>query len=54
MSLCPLTLQAVRPNVGEFLGEADGFIVGSEFKAGGHWSGAVEPKRVRRFMAAVT
>ena len=41
-------------NVGEFLGEADGFIVGSEFKAGGHWSGAVEPKRVRRFMAAVT
>ena len=40
-------------NVAEFHAEADGFIVGSEFKAGGHWSGAVEAKRVRRFMAAV-
>jgi hypothetical protein len=39
-------------NVGEFLAEADGFIVGSEFKAGGHWSGAVDARRVRRFMAA--
>ncbi len=41
-------------NVGEFLGEADGFVVGSEFKAGGQWSGAVEPRRVKRFMAVVT
>lgn len=40
-------------NVGEFLAEADGVIVGSEFKVGGHWSGAVDAKRVRRFMAAV-
>lgn len=40
-------------NVGVFLGVADGFIVGSEFKAGGHWSGAVDVKRVRRFMAAI-
>lgn len=40
-------------NVGEFLAEADGFIVGSEFKVGGHWSGAVDAKRVRRFMAAL-
>ncbi len=40
-------------NVAGFLAEADGFIVGSEFKLGGHWSGAVDPKRVRRFMAAV-
>ncbi len=39
-------------NVGEFRAEADGFIVGSEFKIGGHWSGAVDPKRVRRFMTA--
>ena len=31
---------------------ADGFIVGSEFKGGGDWSGAVDPKRVERFMAA--
>jgi membrane complex biogenesis BtpA family protein len=40
-------------NVAEFLAEADGFIVGSEFKRGGHWSGAVETARVRRFMAAI-
>jgi len=39
-------------NVGGFLAEADGFIVGSEFKAGGHWSGVVEASRVKRFMAA--
>jgi len=39
-------------NVGAFLAEADGFIVGSEFKTGGHWSGAVDAKRVRRFMKA--
>lgn len=40
-------------NVGAFRAAADGFIVGSEFKAGGQWSGAVDPKRVRRFMAAL-
>ena len=40
-------------NVGAFLATADGFIVGSEFKTGGHWSGAVDAKRVRRFMRAV-
>ena len=40
-------------NVGEFLREADGVIVGSEFKLGRHWSAAVDAKRVRRFMAAV-
>jgi membrane complex biogenesis BtpA family protein len=38
-------------NVQSFRNEADGFIVGSEFKTGGHWSGAVDAKRVRRFMA---
>ena len=31
---------------------ADGFIVGSEFKANGHWAAAVDPQRVERFMAA--
>jgi membrane complex biogenesis BtpA family protein len=41
-------------NVGGFLDGADGFIVGSEFKTGGHWSGAVDARRVRRFMAALT
>ena len=40
-------------NVGKFREAADGFIVGTEFKRGGHWSGAVDAKRVRRFMAAV-
>jgi membrane complex biogenesis BtpA family protein len=40
-------------NFSSFYGDADGFIVGSEFKARGHWMGVVEPKRIRRFMAAV-
>jgi membrane complex biogenesis BtpA family protein len=31
---------------------ADGFIIGSEFKATGHWSGEVDPARVERFMKA--
>jgi membrane complex biogenesis BtpA family protein len=38
-------------NLGEFIGEADGFIVGSEFKAGGRWAGALDARRVKRFMA---
>ena len=33
-----------------FFTMADGFIVGSEFKQGGHWSRAVQAKRVERFM----
>jgi hypothetical protein len=37
-------------NVGSFFDKADGFIVGSEFKVGGHWAAAVDPRRVRRFM----
>jgi uncharacterized protein len=40
-------------NVATFLPDADGFIVGSEFKVGGHWSGAVDGARVKRFMKAV-
>lgn len=40
-------------NVGAFAGAADGFIVCSEFKRGGHWAAPVEPGRVRRFMRAV-
>ena len=40
-------------NIGSFFPEADGFIVGSEFKTRGNWAGAVDSKRVRRFMAAV-
>ena len=37
-------------NLNEFFGSADGFIVGSEFKVDGHWAGAVDAKRVKRFM----
>ncbi|HMP83977.1 MAG TPA: BtpA/SgcQ family protein [Verrucomicrobiota bacterium] len=39
-------------NLKQFFAVADGFIVGSEFKSGGHWSRAVDAKRVERFMAA--
>jgi len=40
-------------NVNEFWSDADGFIVGSEFKTRGLWTGAVDAKRVERFMRAV-
>lgn len=39
-------------NLNSFSAAADGFIVGSEFKQGGHWAGAVDAKRVEKFMAA--
>jgi len=39
-------------NLKSFFRAADGFIVGSEFKEGGHWSRAVDAKRVEQFMAA--
>ena len=39
-------------NLKSFFAEVDGFIVGSEFKQGGHWARAVDPARVKRFMAA--
>ena len=37
-------------NLKLFFAAADGFIIGSEFKVGGHWSRAVDPKRVANFM----
>ncbi len=40
-------------NVAAFAPFADGFIVGSAFKVGGHWSAPVDPARVRRFMSAL-
>jgi membrane complex biogenesis BtpA family protein len=40
-------------NVAEFYGDADGFIVGSYFKEGGHWANAVDPSRVGRLADAV-
>jgi membrane complex biogenesis BtpA family protein len=39
-----------KENLKEFFGAADGFIIGSYFKADGHWARAVDAKRVERFM----
>jgi membrane complex biogenesis BtpA family protein len=39
-------------NLEIFFADADGFIVGSEFKRGGHWAEPVDAKRAERFMAA--
>ena len=39
-------------NLKSFFAAADGFIVGSEFKRGGHWAQTVDAKRVELFMAA--
>jgi uncharacterized protein len=39
-------------NIATFHASADGFIIGSEFKRGGHWSGAVDPRRVSRLLEA--
>lgn len=39
-------------NLKQFFKVADGFIVGSEFKQAGHWSRAVDAKRVEQFMIA--
>jgi membrane complex biogenesis BtpA family protein len=39
-------------NLKNFFGAADGFIVGSEFKQDGHWSRAVDARRVAQFMTA--
>jgi len=43
---------ATAANLKSYFAVADGFIVGSEFKHGGHWSRAVDARRVERFMAA--
>ncbi len=37
-------------NLKQFFTAADGFIIGSEFKVGGHWLRAVDPQRVENFM----
>lgn len=34
----------------ELYTEANGMIVGSHFKTGGHWANAVDPEQVERFM----
>jgi membrane complex biogenesis BtpA family protein len=43
---------ATAKNLSAFFPVADGFIVGSHFKEGGHWSHRVDRKRVRDFMTA--
>ncbi len=40
-------------NLPEFFPLADGFIVGTHFKAGGRWTNPVDPRRVEHFMAAM-
>lgn len=40
-----------KENLRQFYRAADGFIIGSYFKAGGHWAAAVDAQRVERFMA---
>ena len=40
-------------NVPEFYDAADGFIVGTYFKEGGHWSNTVETARVERMVEVV-
>lgn len=40
-------------NVADFLPHADGFIIGTHFKVGGHWTGTIDPHRVRAFMSVV-
>ena len=40
-------------NVDRYLKVCDGLIVGSWFKEGGHWTGAVDGERVRRMMEVV-
>jgi hypothetical protein len=39
-------------NLRTFLPDADGFIIGSEFKRDGHWANPLEPRRVRRLLTA--
>lgn len=40
-------------NIAEFYPAADGFIIGTYFKTGGHWMNPVEAEQVRALMALV-
>lgn len=40
-------------NIADYYGIADGFIIGSSFKADGHWANPVELPRVEHFMSEV-
>ncbi|KAJ4946854.1 hypothetical protein JOQ06_008897 [Pogonophryne albipinna] len=39
-------------NIESYIG-ANGMIIGSHFKEGGHWANAVDPERVKRFMGKI-
>ncbi|XP_070689846.1 uncharacterized protein F13E9.13, mitochondrial [Pempheris klunzingeri] len=39
-------------NIERYL-DANGMIIGSHFKEGGHWANAVDPERVKRFMGKI-
>ena len=40
-------------NVKDYLAQADGFIVGSDFKRGGHWANPLDPGRIHRLLDAL-
>jgi membrane complex biogenesis BtpA family protein len=40
-------------NLATFYPAADGFIIGSAFKAAGHWANPVDPARLQTFMSVV-
>jgi membrane complex biogenesis BtpA family protein len=40
-------------NIADYYAIADGFIIGSAFKANGHWANAVEPARVELLMERI-
>jgi membrane complex biogenesis BtpA family protein len=48
-----LNTGAKEHNIGEYLGVADGVIVGSSLKIDGHTWNAIDPDRVSRFMDRV-
>lgn len=39
-------------NIERYL-DANGMIVGSHFKQGGHWANAVDPEQVKRLMGKI-
>lgn len=39
-----------RDNLERYI-DANGIIVGSHFKKGGHWANALDPEKVKRFMS---
>ena len=40
-------------NIADFFALADGFIIGSDFKADGHWANPVDPRRVAELIDRV-